>query len=221
MNSNDAIFAQLATLGSSLVLLFGIALLWRRSLVAYVRAFRWQSLALALVFALIGYFGHNRELYVVAAILVVLKVIIIPGYLSRLYERVGGKREAQPYVNVATSLIIAGLLVSLSYSITRPLAPVSKLPTRNGIPLAVGLILVGVFVIISRRKALSQIVGFLVLENGIALLAALGTYGIPLIVELGVFLDALMGFLVMQILVYEIKDTFESIDVEQLNRLRH
>ncbi len=221
MNSNDAVFAQLATLGSSLVLLFGIALLWRRSLVAYVRAFRWQSLALALVFALIGYFGSNRELYVVAVILVVLKVIIIPGYLTRLYERVGGQREAQPYVNIATSLIIAGLLVSLSYAITRPLVTVSKLPTRNGIPLAIGLVLVGVFVIISRRKALSQIIGFLVLENGIALLAALGTYGIPLIVELGVFLDALMGFLVMQILVYQIKDTFESIDVEQLNQLRH
>jgi hypothetical protein len=77
------------------------------------------------------------------------------------------------------------------------------------------------FVIISRRKALSQIIGFLVLENGIAPLAALGTYGIPLIVELGVFLDALMGFLVVQILVYQIKDTFESIDVEQLTRLRH
>jgi hydrogenase-4 component E len=221
MNSNDAGFAQLATLGSSLVLLFGIALLWRRSLVAYVRVFRWQSLALALVFALIGYFGHNRELYIVAVILVVLKVIIIPGYLTRLHERVGGQREAQPYVNIATSLIIAGLLVSLSYAITRPLVTVSKLPTRNGIPLAIGLVLVGVFVIISRRKALSQIIGFLVLENGIALLAALGTYGIPLIVELGVFLDALMGFLVMQILVYQIKDTFESIDVEQLNQLRH
>jgi len=111
--------------------------------------------------------------------------------------------------------------VSLSYGITRPLVMVSKLPTRNGIPLAVGLILIGVFVIISRRKALSQIIGFLVLENGIALLAALGTYGIPLIVELGVFLDVLMGFLVMQILVYQIKDTFESIDVEQLSQLRH
>jgi len=76
-------------------------------------------------------------------------------------------------------------------------------------------------VIISRCKALSQIVGCLVLGNGIALLAALGTYGIPLIVELGVFLDVLMGFLVMQILVYQIKDTFESIDVEQLSQLRH
>jgi hydrogenase-4 membrane subunit HyfE len=103
MNSNDATFAQLATLGSSLVLLFGIALLWRRSLGAYVQAFRWQSLALALTFALIGYFGHNRELYVVAVILVVLKVVIIPGYLTRLYERVGGKREAQPYADSGLS----------------------------------------------------------------------------------------------------------------------
>src|SRR5262249_61777288 len=109
--------------------------------------------------------------------------------LSLLLDPVGRLRAAQPYVNVAPSVMVAGLLVSLSYGITRPLVMVSRLPTRNGIPLAVGLILIGVFVIISRRKALSQIIGFLVLENGIALLAALGTYGIPLIVELGVFLD--------------------------------
>ena len=74
---------------------------------------------------------------------------------------------------------------------------------------------------ISRKKALTQVVGFLMLENGLALLAVLGTYGIPLIVELGVFLDVLMGFLVMQIFIYQIHETFESIDVEQLNRLRH
>jgi hydrogenase-4 component E len=138
-----------------------------------------------------------------------------------LYQRVGGEREAQPYVNIATSLIVAGLLVMLAYAITRPLVMVSKLPTRGGIPLAVGLIFVGLFVIVSRRKALTQIVGFLVLENGIALLAALCTFGIPLIVELGVFLDVLMGFLVMQVIVYHIRDTFESIDVEQLRQLKH
>ena len=87
--------------------------------------------------------------------------------------------------------------------------------------MAVGLIFIGLFVIVSRRKALTQIVGFLVLENGIALLAALCTYGIPLIVELGVSLDVLMGFLVMQVIVYRIRDTFESIDVEQLSQLKH
>jgi hydrogenase-4 component E len=221
MSNQDILFAQLSTLSASVTLLFGIALLWRRSLSAYVKAFRWQSLALAVAFALIGYFGRHRELHFVAIILFGLKVIVIPWYLNRLHQRVGGEREAQPYVNIATSLIVAGLLVMLAYAITRPLVMVSKLPTRGGIPLAVGLIFIGLFVIISRRKALTQIVGFLAMENGIALLAALCTYGIPLIVELGVFLDALMGFLVMQVIVYHIRDTFESIDVERLSQLRH
>jgi hydrogenase-4 component E len=221
MNDHGVLFAQLSTLSASVALLFGVALLWRRSLSAYIKAFRWQSLVLATAFALIGYFGHDHDLYVVAVILLALKVIIIPRYLNRLYQRVGGEREAQPYVNIATSLIVAGLLVMLAYAITRPLVMVSKAPTRGGIPLAVGLIFVGLFVIVSRRKALTQIVGFLVLENGVALLAALCTYGIPLIVELGVFLDALMGFLVMQVIVYHIRDTFESIDVEQLSQLKH
>jgi hydrogenase-4 component E len=221
MNDHDALFAQLSTLSASVVLLFGIVLLWRRSLGAYIGAFRWQSLVLSAAFVLIGYFGHDHELYIVAVVLVVLKGFVIPWYLNRLYRRVGGEREAQPYVNIATSLIVAGMLVMLAYVITRPLVMVSRLPTRGGIPLAVGLIFVGLFVIVSRRKALTQIVGFLVLENGIALLAALCTYGIPLIVELGVFLDVLMGFLVMQVIVYHIRDTFESIDVEQLSQLKH
>jgi hydrogenase-4 component E len=83
------------------------------------------------------------------------------------------------------------------------------------------IVFIGLFIIVSRKKAISQIVGFLMLENGIALLAVLGSYGVPLIVELGVSLDALMGFLVMQVFVYHIHETFESIDVEQLNRLKH
>jgi hydrogenase-4 component E len=221
MSHRDTLFAQLSTLSASVVLLCGIALLWRRSLGAYIVAFRWQSLVLTVTFGLIGYFGHDPELYIVAATLFVLKVVIIPSYLNRLYQRVGGEREAQPYVNIATSLVVSGLLVMLAYVITRPVVLVSRLPTRGGIPLAVGLIFIGLFVIVSRRKALTQIVGFLVLENGIALLAALCTYGISLIVELGVFLDVLMGFLVMQVIVYHIRDTFESIDVEQLSQLKH
>ncbi len=77
------------------------------------------------------------------------------------------------------------------------------------------------FIIVSRRSALTQIVGFLVLENGIALLAALATFGIPLIVELGVFLDVLLGFLVMQVFLYRIRETFSTIDVDQLRNLKH
>jgi hydrogenase-4 component E len=218
---NEPVFSQISTLGSSIVLIFGILLFWSRNLGTYISLFRWQSAILAGILAMIGYFGHDTELYFVAGFMLILKAVILPYFLERMKLNLKVNREIDPYVNNTTSLIVAGLLVLVAYAITRPLVLVSSLPTRSGIPLALGLIFVGLFVVLSRKKALTQIIGFLVLENGIVLLAALGTYGIPLIVELGVFLDVLMGFLVMQVLVYRIQDTFESIDVDQLNQLRH
>jgi hydrogenase-4 component E len=217
----DTAFSQLSVLGSSLVLIFGLILLWRRSVTAYISAFAWQSIVLSAVTAMVGYFAGDRELYWVALGLFALKGLVIPRLLARMERRFATQRELEPYVNTATSLLISGLLVVFGYTITRPLVALSQLPTRAGMPLAMGLVLVSLFVVVSRKKALTQVIGFLMLENGLALLAVLGTYGIPLIVEIGVSLDALMGFLVMQIFVYQIHETFETIDVEQLNRLRH
>jgi len=217
----DSAFSQLCVLGSSLVLIFGLILLWRRGVTAYINAFMWQSIVLAAVTVIVARFGNVAELYWVAVCLLLLKGLVIPRLLRRMERRFSAERELEPYVNTATSMVVAGLLVLFGYAVTRPLVALSHLPTRVGVPLAMGLVLVSLFVVISRKKALTQVVGFLMLENGLALLAVLGTYGIPLIVELGVFLDALMGFLVMQIFVYQIHETFESIDVEQLNRLRH
>ncbi len=214
------LFGQLATLLASVALLVGITLLWRRSLHAYIAAFRWQSAVLSLLFVLIGTFTQDPELYFVAAFFFALKVLVLPIYLQRLQQRVGAEGEIQPYINVATSLILAGLLVLLAYAVTRSLVLVSTLPTAGGLPLAMGLIFVGLLLVVTRKKALTQIVGFLVMENGIALLAALGTFGVPLIIELGVFLDVLMGFLVMQVFVYHIYGTFDSIDVNQLSELK-
>jgi hydrogenase-4 component E len=169
----------------------------------------------------VGYFGHDPELYIVAVIFVALKVILIPRYLNRMRDRIGVEREHEPYLNVPASLITAGLLVILAYVVMRPVVSISNLPTRGALPLALSLVFIGLLVILTRKKAFTQVVGFLILENGITLLALFGTYGIPLIVELGVFLDALMGFLVMQIFIYQLQGTFESIDVDQLNHLRH
>jgi hydrogenase-4 component E len=216
----DPLFAQLSVLGSSLVLIFGLVPLWRRTSSAHIGALRGQSVALAATTAITARFTSDGQLYVIAALLLLLKGVGIPLLLTRMDRRFGAERELQPYVNTSSSLLLGGLLVVLAYVITRPMAALSRLPTRAGLPLAMGLIFVSLFVIISRRKALSQVIGFLMLENGIALLAVLGTYGIPFIVEIGVFLDALMGFLVMQIFVYQIHETFESIDVGQLKGLR-
>jgi hydrogenase-4 component E len=217
----DATFSQLSVLGSSLALLLAFVVLGRRGVPAYVNAFAWQSTVLVGVTTVVAYYGRRPDLYWVAALILAVKGVAIPALLRRMERRFPAEREIKPYVNTATSLVLAGLLVLLGYAISRPLVALSRLPTRAAMPLAMGLILVSLFVLVSRKKAITQVIGFLMLENGLALLAVLGTYGVPLIVELGVFLDALLGFLVMQIFVYRIHETFESIDVERLRRLRH
>jgi hydrogenase-4 component E len=214
-------FPQLVMLGSSGMLLTGLIVLWRKGIPAYITAYRWQSWLLAAVTATIGYFGGDRALYWVAALLLLLKGMAIPALLREMQRRLEIQSQIKPYVNTATSLLAAGLLVLFAYVLARPWMMVSTLPTREGLPLAMALLFVSLFIIVSRRKAITQVIGFLMLENAIALLAAVGTYGVPLLVEIGVFLDALMGFLVMQIFVYQIHETFDSIDVERLRRLKH
>jgi hydrogenase-4 component E len=216
----DTLFTRLVVLQSSLALIFGLVVLWRRGVPAYISAFAWQSLSLAAVAGTTGWFGRDRELYLVAGLIVLLKGIAIPRLLVRMDRRLRTGRELTPYVNTATSLVVAGLLVLFGYAIMRPVVAASQLPTRAAMPLAMGLVLVSLFVLVSRKNAVTQVIGFLMLENGLALLAILGTYGIPLIVELGVFLDLLMGFLVMQIVVYRIHETFDTLDVDRLDRLR-
>lgn len=214
-------FSQLVMLGSSGMLLTALIVLWRKGVTAYVAAYRWQSWLLAAVTAVVAHFAGERHLYIVAALLVALKGIAIPALLRNATQRFGAQPERKPYVNTETSLVAAGLLVLFAYVLARPWMAVTSLPTREALPLAIALLFVSLFIVVSRKKAITQVIGFLMLENAIALLAVVGTYGVPLLVEFGVFLDALMGFLVMQIFVYQIHETFDTIDVEQLTRLRH
>jgi hydrogenase-4 component E len=216
----NAMFSQLVMIGSSGMLLTGLIVLWRKGVPAYISAYVWQAWLLAAVTATVGYFSGDWRLYAVAAALVVLKGIAIPALLHAMQQRFGAHAERKPYVNTETSLLVASLLVVFAFVLARPLTTVTDLPTREALPLAMALVFVSLFIVVSRKKAITQVIGFLMLENAIALLAVVGTYGVPLLVEFGVFLDALMGFLVMQIFLYQIHETFDSIDVEQLTRLR-
>jgi hydrogenase-4 component E len=217
----QGVFSQVAVMGSSGVLLCGLILLWRRGVAAYITAFTWQSVVLAALTAAVGYFGDDPQLYAVAALLLVIKAVAIPRLLRRVAQRFTVGREPAPYVNTGTSLVVSGLLVLLAHAAARPLEAIAEVPTRAGMPMAMGLLFISLFIIVSRKMAITQVIGFLMLENAIALLAVLATYGVPLIVELGVFLDALMGFLVMQIFLYDIHETFSTADVDVLKRLRH
>ena len=214
-------FSQLVMLSAGGMLVAALIPLWRKGVPAYITAFRWQSWLLALLTALVGYFGRDPQLYGVAILIVALKGVAMPALLRAMDRRFGHQRELRPYVNPETALLIAGVLVLFAYVLARPWMEVTTLPTRGGLPLAMALLFISLLIIVNRKKAITQVIGFLMLENAIALLAVVGTYGVPLLVELGVFLDALMGFLVMQIFVYQIHETFETIDVDQLTRLKH
>ncbi|RAJ58811.1 hydrogenase-4 component E [Streptomyces sp. Amel2xB2] len=131
----------------------------------------------------------------------------------------GEARETQPLVNVAASLLTAALLTLLAYAVSRPLIALDPSPATRALPVGLAVVLIGFFVLTTRRRALSQVVGFLLLDNGITATAFLATSGVPLIVELGVSFDVLLAVLVLQILTTRMRTAFGTTDLDDLREL--
>ena len=197
-----------------------ILLIIRTSLEGQVRVFALQSFVLAFLSALIAFYSDSLELLGVAVALVAVKGLMIPRVLNRAVSKIGLARVAAPYLGTAPALIVCGVLTIIAFYVMTPIAASNPLPTADAIPLAFAGVLIGFFIMVNRRRAVTQILGFLMLENGIFLLALLATYGVPFIVEMGVFLDVLVAVLIMEVFVYRIKDNFDSIDVGQLGKLK-
>ena len=197
-----------------------ILLIIRTSLEGQVRMFALQSFVLALLAALISIYAGSHELFGVSVALLVVKGVMIPRVLNRAVAKIGLARVAAPYLGTTPALIICGILTILAFYVMTPIAASNPLPTADAIPLAFAGVLIGFFIMVNRRRAVTQILGFLMLENGIFLLALLATYGVPFIVEIGVFLDVLVAVLIMEVFVYHIKDNFDSIDVGELGKLK-
>ena len=197
-----------------------ILLIVRTRLEGQVRVFGLQSFVLAVLSLLIALYAGSLELLGVGVALILVKVVIIPRVLNRAVTKIGIVRVAAPYLGTAPALLICALLTIVAFYVMSPVAASNPLPTANAMPLAFAGVLVGFFIMVNRRRAVTQILGFLMLENGIFLLALLATYGVPFIVEMGVFLDVLVAVLIMEVFVYHIKDNFDSIDVGELGRLK-
>jgi len=215
-----ALFPGLVTLLSFAMLGTAFLLIVRRNLAGQVRIFAVQSLTLAIAAAVVGAFTRSIELAGVALMLALLKVFIIPRVLNRAVVKIGLQRAALPYLSTPATLVVCGSLVVIAFYVMAPVAASNPLPTAEAIPIAFAGVLVGFFVMVNRRRALTQILGFLMLENSIFLLALLATYGVPFIVEMGVFLDVLVAVLIMEVFIYRIKENFDSIEVDRLGRLK-
>ena len=214
------VLSKLVNLLSFLALGLTILLIVRTRLEGQVRVFGVQSLVLALLCTLIAVYSGSFELFGVGVALFLVKVVMIPRVLNRAVANIGLAPVAAPYLGTAPALIICAALTIVAFYVMTPIAASNPLPTADAIPLAFAGVLIGFFIMVNRRRAVTQILGFLMLENGIFLLALLATYGVPFIVEMGVFLDLLVAVLIMEVFVYRIKDNFDSIDVGELGKLK-
>ncbi|HBF83169.1 MAG TPA: hypothetical protein DD420_25595 [Streptomyces sp.] len=227
---SEGLFTQLLNLACGAFLLAAVVVLWRRELAAIVRLFALQGLALAAIALLLGLHEDRWGLIVVAVGIGALRAGLLPYLIRRalktfVAERDGSHgggeeaRETQPLVNVAASLLTAAALTLLAYAVARPLVELDPTPATRALPVGLAVVLIGFFVLVTRRRALAQVVGFLLLDNGITATAFLAASGVPLIVELGVSFDVLLAVLVLQVLTVRVREAFGTTDIDDLREL--
>lgn len=217
---SDGQYVQILDLLCGGILLTAVLALWRRELAAIVRLLAVQGALIAALAALIGFREQSGDLYVAAVGVGALKAVALPAVLRRVLRQSGEARETEPLLNATTSLLAAALLTLLSYGLSRPLVALAPTPTGRALPIALSVVLVGFFMLVTRRRALSQVIGFLLLDNGITTAAFLATAGLPLVVELGVSLDILLVVLVLQVLTARMRLAFGRTDLDELKELR-
>jgi hydrogenase-4 component E len=206
------------------ILISGFVLVANKRVDSYIKTFRLQSVILALLAGLMGihniYRFGNWEIMIVCLITLVIKVFYIPHLLKKTVRQIEYKVEKDFFLNIPISILICCGLVILAYFTVTHIDDIQDGYLKIYLANAVAVVLIGLFFMVSRKKAIGQIIGFLVIENGLFTAAILSTEGMPMIVELGIFFDLLTAVLIMGILVYRINENFESIDLNKLKNLR-
>jgi hydrogenase-4 component E len=217
---DSGVFAQFVGLGGGLLLLTGVLIVWRRSLASNVRLLMLQGVALAGLVAVIGVHARSVELLSLAVLVLVLKGVVLPTVLARTISHGGAAPVESPLINTTASLISLSLLTMLAYLVSQPLQASGTGAATRAVPVGIALVLFGFLILATRRHAVSQLVGFLVLDNGITTVAFLISSGVPLVVELGVSLDVFLVVLVLQVLTGRIRTEFGDTDLDDLRELR-
>jgi hydrogenase-4 component E len=213
------------------LLLTAVLVVWRRELRAMVMLLACQGVALAALPIVDGIAHASAEVIGVGVAILALRGVVLPAVLLRLVARRGparrgparwvpARRESAPVVGTSLSLLITALLTVTAFAVTRPIVRLQATVGSMAVPVSFAVILIGIQVMATRRRALSQTVGFLMLDNGITSAAFLLTSGVPLVVELGASLDVLFVTLVLGLLARQVQAHFGDSDVGRLRELR-
>lgn len=212
--------ANVLILSAAGMLVSAYLMVGQKALFTTIRLYGLQSLLLAIVATTIAISESRSELFVTAALTIVLKTILIPWFLMRTVDRIGIHREIEPFLNVPVSLLICLGLTVVGYRVSTGFEEGTQQVTHHLIGVALSLLLIGLFLMVTRKKAITQILALLTVENAVFLVAVGVTTGMPLIVEFGIAFDVMLAVLVLGILVQRIVGRFESMDVSRLSNLK-
>jgi hydrogenase-4 component E len=205
---------------AALFLLLAFGMLTQRRVVTLVKLLAVQAALLCAATLLLAWRTGEMHLYLSALLTLALKVLFLPWLLNRLIRRLGVYWDSEPLLAIPGTMLVGLLIVIFSFGLAQPVVALASTATRSGIGIAIAVVLLSFLTMITRRKAMSQVVGFLSMENALFFGAMSATYGMPMIVELGVALDVLVAMLVLGVFFFQIREQFDSLDLHHLESLR-
>ena len=212
--------SQLINLFAALLLLLAFAMLTQRRVLSLIRLFAAQGLVLALSTLVVAYATGQPDLYISAGVTFVLKVVALPWFLHWLIGKLNVQWDIEAVVNIPVQMLIGIVLVIFAFNLAAPISEIAGTITRSTLGIAMASILLSFLMMITRRKAVSQVIGFLAMENGLFFAATSATYGMPMVVELGILFDLLVASLIFGVFFLQIRETFESLDIHHLEKLK-
>lgn len=214
------LYAQIINLLASVLLLLAFAMLAQRRVLSLIDLFAAQGLALAASTAIVAYATAQTHLYFSAALTLALKVVLLPWILHRLIRRLDVRWDVEGLINIPTTMLIGIVLVVFSFNLAYPISQLASTVTRATLGIAIACVMLSFLMMITRRKAIPQVIGFLSMENGLFFAATSATYGMPMVVELGIALDVLVGTIILGVFFFQIREQFDSLDLKHLEKLR-
>jgi hydrogenase-4 component E len=212
---------EIVILSAAGMLVTAYLMVGQKALFVAIRLYGLQSILLGVVAVAMAFADHRSHLFTSAALTIGLKGVFIPWFLMRTIDRIGIHREIEPIVNTPSSLLICLGLTVVGYRVSTGLADGAEgAAAHHVIGVSLSMLLMGLFLMVTRRKAVTQILALLTVENAVFLVALGATSGMPLVVELGISFDVIVAVLVLGILVHRIVDRFESMDVSRLSKLK-
>jgi hydrogenase-4 component E len=211
---------QIINLLASVLLIMSFGMLSQRRILSLIRLFTLQGLTLVATTALIAYSTHQPELYYSAGLTLILKVLLIPTLLHRLINHLNVRWDTETLINIPTTMMIGIVLVIFAFNLAAPISSLSASIARSSLGIALACVLLSFLMMITRSKAVPQVIGFLSMENSLFFAATATVYGMPMVVELGIALDVLVGILILGVFMFQIRERFDSLDISHLETLK-